>query len=695
MYGRGNTMVFSADAKSLFMSGHMGLIFWDLDDTKMSQPRNLRVDNLYFHNAGVALSPDGKVVAASSMMGGEQDMPIRFLDSATGKDIRQIENDQRIQGLCFSPDGRSLAVVAPQRIELWDAATGDEVRVFHTAQNTFYQLLTFSPDGKMLAAVANPNRFPPAPEEDAEIHVWETASGKERTCVHLPAPLLREQNPRMNYANRGINGLAFSVDGRFLAVSGNDSAVHMWDLHKDKEAVPLTGFEGNASALIFTPDGKELIALGFTGPGANFNASRLSWPTEEVRRINALRRAPLNKSAFADLWKELAQSDVFRVYRAGRYLLADPKRAIALLNDRLKPVPPGDSARIRKLVADLNNGDPAVRRKAMMELRARHGEAAVGALQQHSDPQRRRFGMTFEQKLANLYNTPERARDLKVVRILEEIGTPEARQALEKLSNGADGVNLTVQAKAALDRLADAKAAPRPAASDNLWVDLGSDDAARAYRAMGRLLSSKPGISGVAAERTIETGGRYRGERTRAATGQPGSRRFPDARTGKCSVGESRGAGGAGPAKGAGRQAYPGGPQTHRTAVGPLDQADARGSSAKSAGHRSAGTRGHGRVQGRSSGPGWRRSAGPDHPRGQGVVAVSDAAMIFRSDPKLRNRRYPGKRRTFRGSDVSFSEGRSTAETPAERGPIVAETGLARLMPPSYTYSFRQPGSLA
>lgn len=493
MYANGTRQAFSADGKTLFLSGHMGLTFWDLHDSKASQPRNLRIENLFFHNAPVALSPDGKTLAAVSMMGGNQDMPIRFFDAATGKEIRQIENDQQIHGLCLSPDSRLLAVATQQRIELWDAANGDEVRVFPAAANTLYRLFTFSPDGRMLAAVANTNRFPPAVEDAAiELHVWETVSGKERTCLRLPPPLPpapSERNPRRYYENRGINGLAFSVDSRFLAVSGNDAAVHLWDLQRDKEAVPLTGFEGNASALIFTPDGAELIAM-------SLNGARLSWRTEEIRRINALRLAPLSESAFADLWTEQAQADVFRSYRAGRHLLADPQRAVALLGGRLKPVPPGDSARLSKLVADLSSADAAVRRKAMMELRAKHGEAAVGALRQNSNRQRNPYRLTFEQKLINQYNTPERARDLKAVRILEEIGTPEARQVLEKLSKGAAGVSLTLESQAALERLAAAKAALRPPAPDELWSNLEGDDTARAYRAMNSLSAApKQGVA--------------------------------------------------------------------------------------------------------------------------------------------------------------------------------------------------------
>lgn len=411
-------------------------------------------------------------------------MPIRFFDTATGKEIRQIENDQHIQGLCFSPDGSLLAVATQQKVELWNADTGDEVLIIPVPPNTFYRLFAFSPDGKMLTAVSNPNRFPPTEDAAVELHVWETFSGKERTCLRMPSPQAPGRNPRLINLNRGINGLAFSVDSRFLAASGSDSAIHLWDLQKGKEAIPLTGFDGNAVALLFTPDGKELIAM-------NLNGSLLSWRMEEIRQINDLRLSPLSDSAFADLWKELALSDPFRVYRACRHLHADPKRAVALLESELKPVPPGDRVRLNKLVADLSSASAAVRRKAMMELRSKHGEAAVGALRQNAQRQRNAFGMTFEQKLINLYNTPERSRDLKAVRVLEEIGTPEAQRVLEKLSKGAAGVSLTNEAKAALDRLAASKARSSESSASDEWNELGSDDAARAYRAM-RSLKAAP-----------------------------------------------------------------------------------------------------------------------------------------------------------------------------------------------------------
>ena len=477
MHGNVFNQVFSADGKTLLTIGHMGPAILDLAGSKTGQPRMLQVENFYLHNAIAALSGDGKTAAAISMTGGNQDMSVHFFDTVTGKETRQIENDQHINGLSFSPDGRFLAIATPQRIELWDAANGDEVRVFTTEPNTFYRLLAFSPDGKMLAAVAQFNRFPQPAEPSTVIQIWETASGTERMRVHLAATPVQAPNQRRFYYAQGANGLAFSTDGRFLAASGNDSTIHLWDLHSGKESVPLGGFEGNAGALLFTADGRELAALDIKG-------NRLSWKVADIRRLHAARLPTLGESAFAELWTELAQTDAFRVYRAQRHLLADPKRAVALLGSQLKPVPPGDTDRLHQLAADLGSASAAVRRKATMELRTKHGEAALGALTQNANVRRNNFGMTFEQKLRDLYNTPERARDLKAVRVLEAIGTPEARQVLEKVSQGATGVRLTMEAKSSLERLAAAKEHPRTPNSEELWADLAAEDAARAYRAM-------------------------------------------------------------------------------------------------------------------------------------------------------------------------------------------------------------------
>jgi hypothetical protein len=98
------------------------------------------------------------------------------------------------------------------------------------------------------------------------------------------------------------------------------------------------------------------------------------------------------------------------------------------------------------------------------------------------------------QKIEQQEASPDRARALAAVPILEQVGTEECRQLLEKIAAGAAGVRLTVEAKAAVERLNDAakkgrtsQAPPEGRDGEALWDDLASDDAARAYQAIGYL----------------------------------------------------------------------------------------------------------------------------------------------------------------------------------------------------------------
>ncbi|HEY7329654.1 MAG TPA: hypothetical protein VH592_18590 [Gemmataceae bacterium] len=492
----------SADGRWLLMGGQ-GLMLWDLSERTAGQPRTLPVGQVNVYNAAVALSPDGKTAAFVPMYHGT-DMAVRFFDTTSSKQIREIDNDQQILGLAFAPDGRHLAVAAQQRLELWNAEDGEEIRVFSAAPNSNFRRLTFSPDGKMLAALGN---------DPDTVNIWETTSGKERASVHFgpqATPLAGGRKPRVravvpvnNANNNATLALAFSADCRLLAVSKQDLAIHLWDLQANRELPPLTGYRGQVIALAFSPDGKELI-------GVDSEGTRLSWRMATLRRNCNIRLTPLDDADFADLWNELADTDLFRAYRARRHLAADAKRALPLLSRHLEPVPAGDTARIQQLVNDLSSANAGTRRKAMTELRAKHGEAALGALLQlgggnvamgavNGPPGmimmkggvNSQAAMLLLQKLQMQYDTPERQRDVMAVHVLEEIGTPEARQILMKLSKGAAGVPLTTEAKAALDRLATAKGGkPRQAKPEQLWTDLGSDDAVVAFKAMCSLAAA-------------------------------------------------------------------------------------------------------------------------------------------------------------------------------------------------------------
>jgi WD40 repeat protein len=82
---------------------------------------------------------------------------------------------------------------------------------------------TFSPDGRYLAAVRG----------GAEgLRIWEVATGKEVLCLRPPP--FRGYSPSMA-------PLAFSLDGKAIALGCSDQAVRVWEVATGKELHHLGG----------------------------------------------------------------------------------------------------------------------------------------------------------------------------------------------------------------------------------------------------------------------------------------------------------------------------------------------------------------------------------------------------------------------------------------------------------------------
>ena len=120
---------------------------------------------------------------------------------------------------------------------------------------------------------------------------------------------------------------------------------------------------------------------------------------------------------------------------------------------------PADEGRLARLIAELDSDQFAARERASADL-ASLGEAAVPALRralrgEAAAETHRRVALLLERVQWDDREPPaDQLRSLRALEVLEWVGTPEARDVLARLAEGALEARLTQEAKASLERLA-------------------------------------------------------------------------------------------------------------------------------------------------------------------------------------------------------------------------------------------------
>ncbi|HUU21237.1 MAG TPA: hypothetical protein VM389_01760 [Phycisphaerae bacterium] len=213
-------------------------------------------------------------------------------------------------------------------------------------------------------------------------------------------------------------------------------------------------------------------------------------------------RADLDPKQMGALWAQLdgevgpqAHKALWRMARAG-------DGAAKFIADRVTPVR-ADAGRVRQWIASLDDDKHAVRAKASDEL-SRLGRAAEPALRKalqaaRSQEAKSRLTLLLDGISLPYPSTPSARRTARAVRILELIATPPAVDTLRNLAGGEANAPTTLQAKAALARVAKAQShapANRPAPEGASTTRRGSPQAARPGPPM-----SQPGGEGAAEAR--------------------------------------------------------------------------------------------------------------------------------------------------------------------------------------------------
>ena len=128
---------------------------------------------------------------------------------------------QGVHSISFSPDGKRLATASndiglaydlktttgpPGEVKVWNVSSGTLESEFHGTSQV--RALAFAPDSTTLVVG----------EAIGDIQLWNTVTNRSKKTI----------NVREVYG-RGISALAFSPNGKVLAIGGEDGSVKMLD----------------------------------------------------------------------------------------------------------------------------------------------------------------------------------------------------------------------------------------------------------------------------------------------------------------------------------------------------------------------------------------------------------------------------------------------------------------------------------
>ena len=139
--------------------------------------------------------------------------------------------------LAYSPDNTRLAVASTIGIWIYDARTGEALRLL-TGHTYYVSCVAFSFDGSTLASGSY----------DKTIRLWDARTGEPKATLIGHTDI--------------VYSIAFSPDGQTLASGGRDEFIKFWNVRSGELLQTIAGHAGSVSSVVYSPDGKTLVSYG-------------------------------------------------------------------------------------------------------------------------------------------------------------------------------------------------------------------------------------------------------------------------------------------------------------------------------------------------------------------------------------------------------------------------------------------------
>ncbi|MGY2995051.1 caspase family protein [Mesorhizobium sp. URHB0026] len=213
-----------------------------------------------FIPVGGPLIPGWAIMDSQSrLLAQNDDGLVRVWDLTDGRQVRAIQVPEiaapHASSWGMTSDGKYL-ITANSAVRVVDIETGRGVR-------TFWSRINASGNAAQLSTIAvRPNSTEFIACDGSDVVVYDWAAGKAVASLGTYANVRwRDGNLISSFSFKAAMALAISSDGRYLATSGSEFGIRVYDLEKRKLLFNASGDAGAYyTELTFSGDGKEVFA---------------------------------------------------------------------------------------------------------------------------------------------------------------------------------------------------------------------------------------------------------------------------------------------------------------------------------------------------------------------------------------------------------------------------------------------------
>ncbi|HEX7737954.1 MAG TPA: serine/threonine-protein kinase [Ktedonobacteraceae bacterium] len=224
------------------------------DHTVQTWEANSGKQLLIYHNhtfvvQTVAWSPDGQYIASAG-----DTNTVQVWNANTGEHIFSYQGHAGyVTMLAWSPDSSVLASGGSDKtIQIWQPTNGRR-RLTYRGHNGSLSALAWSPDGTTVFSICRPQERNKRgePVYRTAIAVWDTTTGRD----------LGPSTPEA-LAMSTLTAVAWSPDGRYIALGGSDACVHVyrWEWGFKIEPFAFRDHTRHIRSIAWSPDGKRIAS---------------------------------------------------------------------------------------------------------------------------------------------------------------------------------------------------------------------------------------------------------------------------------------------------------------------------------------------------------------------------------------------------------------------------------------------------